>query len=126
MPIPPVNHYVRTNVVVSPWGKKNDKTWEFAIWECSKQPGSGTHPAPLECAEVPRGEPKSRVGELDVPEEALEFSTSEKDGVGLTQRAVAEMWRVLEETHPQQPLPISLVNLTAFLLSTFLRRFRQN
>lgn len=83
MPIPSVHHYVQTNVVVSPWGNRNDKTWEFTAWECSKQPGSGMHLILLEHAEVLCREPKSQVGDLDVLEEALELSTSKDDGAGL-------------------------------------------
>lgn len=37
-----------------------------------------------ERAEVPWREPKSRVGELDVPEEELELFTPKKAGAGLT------------------------------------------
>lgn len=84
MLIPSVNHYVQTNVVVSPWGKNKDKTWKFVTWELSKQPGTGTHLALPERAEVLWREPKSRVGELDVLVEALQLSVSKEDGAGLS------------------------------------------
>lgn len=37
-----------------------------------------------ERAEVPWSEPKSQVGEIDVPEEELELLTPKKDGAGVT------------------------------------------
>lgn len=57
---------------------------EFAIWEMSKGPSSGMLIALPERAEVPWSEPKSRVGEIDVPEEELELLTPKKDGAGVT------------------------------------------